>query len=428
VLRLSNRAFSSLESALISLGGLIGAGLFVGSGTAMGTVGPPIIVSYLAAGLMLVVMLQLMARVRRRMPEALVITDFVHAGLGALPGSVARSIYWVFWALVVTIEALAGANILVPDGGTASLLAAIGLLVLTVGIGERLSTSLSELEVGFASLKVAVIVAFVAFVGLHLIGTHARLPPPSWHGDFRLTPSVPAGVVTTFFSLAGVEIIHAVANSPRCSAQEAARAIRLISVRVFGIYLVSIALILTIVRSDTIRPGFSPFTLTLIMLRHPGAARWLDVLILIGVITTLNAALAIGSNLRPRPNARPSRAASNPGISPRLLTGALALAVLCAAAHWPSEAYAFLVKSESALLVVVYILFTVAADRLEADGATRADRLRRWIGRALTASLAGALLCMAWVPASQGPLLSALSLVALVTLSKFVAALKVASA
>ena len=37
MLRLSNRTLSSLESTIISLGGLIGAALFVGSGTAIAT-------------------------------------------------------------------------------------------------------------------------------------------------------------------------------------------------------------------------------------------------------------------------------------------------------------------------------------------------------------------------------------------------------
>jgi GABA permease len=415
VLRPSNRALSSLDSTLISLGGLIGAGLFVGSGTAMATVGPPIIASYVVAGLLLLALLSLMARVRRSMPEALFITDFVRAGLGALAGSVARSVYWVFWAVVAAIEAMAGANILAPQGGPAGFLAAGGLLLLAVGVGEKVSASLSELEVGSAALKVAVIVAFVVFVWTQLAGT--RLPPASWRAGSATAPGMLAGVVTTFFSLVGVEIIHTVATSPTCTAREAARAIRLIAIRVFGVYLVSITLILAVVRSDAIRPGFSPFTLTLETLGHPRAGRWLDVLILVGVLTTLNTALAIGSRLRLERD--DTSAARTHRLSPRLLTGAVALAVLCAAAHWPSESYAFLVKSESALLVMVYLLFALAAVRLQAGRAIGADRAGRRMGRALIASFAIILSSMAWVPGSREPLSSALCLVALVTLAKW---------
>jgi GABA permease len=423
VLRRSNRALSSIESGIISLGGMIGAGLFVGSGTAIAVVGRSIVVSYLIAGLLILAMLCLLAQMRRRIPAALFITDFVRARFGAVGGFIAGWIYWSFWTLVVTIEALAGGNILSPRGGTSRLLAAIGILVLTVGIGEKLSALLSELEVGFASLKVAVIAAFIVLASCYVAKHHAYLPPLQWRTDFSAM-SILAGVVIAFFSLAGVEIVHTIANSPTRSAQESARAIRLIAIRIFGIYAVSILLIVSLIRTDTIRPGFSPFTLTLGALGHPRAARWLSALILVGIVTTLNAALAIGSRLLDglrRGECSSDRAAENPvrAISPRWLTGAIALAALCAAAYWPSAAYAYLVKSASVVLVIVYILFALAADRLECrpkmiGGTPGIDGSRRWVGRALAASLVGLLWCMAEIPTSKGPVWSALCLVALV--------------
>jgi L-asparagine transporter-like permease len=404
---------------------MIGAGLFVGSGTAIAVVGRFIVVSYLIAGLLILAMLCLMARMRRRMPAALLITDFVGARFGAVGGFVACWIYWIFWTLVVTIEALAGGNILSPTGGASRLLAAIGILVLTVGIGEKLSALLSELEVGFASLKVVVIAAFIALTSCYVVKGHAYLPPLQWRAGFSAM-SVLAGVVIAFFSLAGVEIVHTIANSPTCSVQESARAIRLISIRIFGIYAVSILLIVSLIRTDTIRPGFSPFTLTLESLDHPRAAPWLSALILIGIVTTLNAALAIGSRLLDglrRDECSSGRAAQNPvrAISPRWLTGAIALAALCAAAYWPSAAYAYLVKSASVVLVIVYILFALAADRRECSpnmlgGAIGVDGSTRWVGRTLAASLVGLLWSMAEIPASKAPLWSALCLVALLVL------------
>lgn len=425
MLRRSDRAFSSIDSALISLGGMIGAGLFVGSGTAIAVVGRSIVVSYLIAGVLILAMLCLLAQMRRRMPAALFITDFVRARFGTVGGFIAGWIYWIFWTLVVTIEALAGGNILSPHGGTSRLLAAIGILVLAVGIGEKLAALLSDLEVGFASLKVAVIVAFIVLTSRYVMKHHAFLPPLQWRTGFS-TISVLAGVVIAFFSLAGVEVVHAIANSPTCSAQDSARAVRLISIRIFGIYAVSILLIVSLIRTGTIRPGFSPFTLTLEALDHPRAAHWLSALILIGIVTTLNAALAIGSRLLDglrRDECSSGRAPGNPvrAISPRWLTGAIALAALCAAAYWPSAAYAYLVKSASVVLVIVYILFALAADRLECSpnmigGAVGADGGRRWVGRALAASLIGLLWSMAEIPASRGPLWGALCLVALVAL------------
>jgi GABA permease len=416
VLRLLNRRLTSLESALISVGGLIGAGLFVGSGTAILAAGPPIILSYAVAGLMLLAILRLIGQMRRRMPDALFITDFVHAGLGNLVGRIAGRIYCIFWALVVTIEALAGANILAPWGGLAGLLAAIGLLAATVAIGERLSAALAEWEVGFAGVKVAVVVAFIA---LTVFDLSASSFSRSWPGPgLGMAVSALAGLATAFFSLAGAEIVHTVTNSPSCARQAAARAIGLMSIRVFGIYFVSVALILATLRWSTIRPGFSPFTLVLERLAHPQAARFLSAVILIGVLTTLNTAIAISSRLL-QAAGRDGRPLDALRISPRIMTGAIALTLLCAAAYWPAGAYRYLVTGASVLLVIVYLLFIVATDRLvtgSPNSALRADVTPRWIRRALIAALASGLLSLAWIPQSQASLCSALCLVMLIIL------------
>jgi hypothetical protein len=143
----------------------------VGTGTAIVEVGRPILVSYVVAGLLLLGILYLLARMRKRLPAGLFITDFVHLGLSDVAECIAAWIYWVFWTLLAAIEALAGANILAPEDGLVGLLAAIALLALTVAIGEkRLSVSLSELEMGFAGLKVAIITAFILFTLFHVVG------------------------------------------------------------------------------------------------------------------------------------------------------------------------------------------------------------------------------------------------------------------
>jgi GABA permease len=397
VLHLQNRALSSLEVVILSLGGLIGAGLFVGSGTAIAAAGPAIVVSYGVAGLILIVLLHLMARARRRVPGALFISDFVHVGLGARCGAVAAWLYWCFWALVVAIEALAGANILVPDGGVAGLLGSTALLVGTAVVSERVSASLSELEIGFASIKVGVIVAFVVLALCHLAGRDPGVTPLLWLRQ-SFTPvgvvAVFAGVVITFFSLAGVEIVHTVAASTA-----------LISMRVFGIYVISIALVLTVIRWNTIQPGFSPFALALTALHRAQAAHWLGAVILMAVLSTLNSALAICSGMF----TKLTQNGQGPRLSGRFLTATLALALLCLAACWPADAYAFLVKGASVLLVVVYILFVLAVGRLE-------RRNGRWVGYALVTLLAGALVSMAWVPGLGRSLAGGLTVVALVTL------------
>jgi L-asparagine transporter-like permease len=46
---------------MISIGGIIGAGLFVGSGAAIAAVGPAVIVSYLGAGAVIVLVMRMLS-------------------------------------------------------------------------------------------------------------------------------------------------------------------------------------------------------------------------------------------------------------------------------------------------------------------------------------------------------------------------------
>src|SRR5262249_8496308 len=151
----------------VALGGLIGAGLFVGSGTAIAAAGPAVVISYTAAGVLLLLAMHLITWMRTRIPGACYLTDFIQLGLGARCGRVAVRVYWCFWVLTAAIEALAGANILAPDRGLWSLLVGSGILMGTAAIVEPASTSLSELEIGFAAIKVGVLVAFVVTILIH---------------------------------------------------------------------------------------------------------------------------------------------------------------------------------------------------------------------------------------------------------------------
>lgn len=55
---------------MISLGGVIGAGLFVGSGTVIGAVGPAAVLSYLMAGIILLFVMRMLGEMAIARPVA----------------------------------------------------------------------------------------------------------------------------------------------------------------------------------------------------------------------------------------------------------------------------------------------------------------------------------------------------------------------
>eukprot|EP01042_Synura_sphagnicola_P026853 gene26853-34693_t len=71
---------------MISIGGIIGAGLFVGSSAAIATVGPAIIVSYTLAGLVVLMVMRMLGEMAVAYPRIGPFTAFARLGPGNCAG------------------------------------------------------------------------------------------------------------------------------------------------------------------------------------------------------------------------------------------------------------------------------------------------------------------------------------------------------
>jgi L-asparagine transporter-like permease len=216
-------------------------------------------VSYvIAAGLVLGV-LHLMSKLRSSLPEAMLITDYVNLGLGVSLGNLTRRVYWSFWTLLVAIEAIAGANIISPVIGLQALPTAAILLVTSTLLGERISRFMESVEIPLSTIKVIMLIAFIVLLLIRLRGTPFALPwthhdPVTAHDGI----AVIAGVSVATFSLAGMEIIHAVSQATAARASIWEHPMLLVGIRVFGFHVVSIALILSVIDTSAVQPGISP--------------------------------------------------------------------------------------------------------------------------------------------------------------------------
>jgi L-asparagine transporter-like permease len=209
------------------------------------------------------------------------------------------------------------------------------------------------------------------------------------------------------FSLSGFELIHARTHGSASSEPLLDRPWILFSVRVFGLYFISIAVVLTVISWERLRPGFSPFTAVLRQLDDADSARWLSAVILIAVISTINSALTILPCLKWIDGVRP--AASNSPTRTRILGLTGSAVILLVASARPTGAYAFLVVLASVLLVAVYILFALAANILlhpdrQCPSNGGSAHSARWIGYCAVASLSLALASLAWIGALRAPL------------------------
>ena len=107
-----SRSLQSRHITMISIGGMIGAGLFVSSSAAIAATGPAIVISYLITGTLVLLVMRMLGEMAMTLPHVRSFTEFARAGLGSWGGFVAGWLYWYFWMIVVPVEAIAGANIL----------------------------------------------------------------------------------------------------------------------------------------------------------------------------------------------------------------------------------------------------------------------------------------------------------------------------
>ena len=146
-------------------------------------------------------------------------------------------LYWYFWAIVLAVEAVAGATILRRwIDAPIRLMSLMSALTVTNLWSVK---SYGEFEFWFASIKVAAIIAFIAIAAGSLLGIGGGDSPglsnlTSHNGFFPAGPvTVLSGVVIVIFAFVGAEIVTiAAGESEEPRARRGARAVHSVVARV----------------------------------------------------------------------------------------------------------------------------------------------------------------------------------------------------
>jgi gamma-aminobutyrate permease len=405
------RTLRSRHVTMITVGGIIGAGLFVGSSTAISTIGPAAIVSYALAGLVILCMMRMLSELAAAHPGTGSFTEFARLGLGDWAGFTCGWLYWYFWVIVVPIEAIAGGKIVhqwLP--GIAVWQISLVLLTLMTAVNLLSARSFGEFEFWFSSIKVAAIIVFIVIAGAYATGitapsgaTFANLVS---HGGFAPfgTLAILAGVVSVIFAFVGAEIVIIAAAESNEPARAVARLTSSVAVRILLFFVVSIGLIVSVVPWDTITPGVSPFAVALGAVGIKGAATIMNLVVLTAVLSCLNSGIYVTSRvlfqLAAKGDAPPWLVAVNARRVPvrGILAGAMfGYVAIAAAVLSPDVVFNFLVDASGAIALVNYLLVAVAELRLRGQWElTQPDCLaiRMWLFPYLTWAVIGVMLAV----------------------------------
>ena len=373
-----SRTLKSRHVSMIAIGGIIGAGLFVGSSTSIATVGPAVIVSYGIAGAIILLVMRMLSEMAMAVPGVQSFPEFARIGLGPLAGFMSGWLYWYFWVVVVAIEAIAGAKI-ISDWFPMFPVWAIGIALMAVLTGVNLMSTKSygEFEFWFSSIKVSAIIVFILVTAAYAFGftapsgnTFANLTA---HGGFAPfgASAIFAGVTSVIFALCGAEIATIAAAESEEPAKVIAKMTLTVSLRILIFYILSLLLIVAIVPWNTIVPGVSPFATTLKAIGIPGGEVMMNAIVLVAVLSCLNSGLYVTSRAlfglarygdAPKwlvqVNARkvPARAI--------LIASLFSYVALAASVLSPERVFSFLVNASGATMLFLYLLIAFAQLKL----------------------------------------------------------------
>lgn len=371
------KTLRSRHVAMISIGGIIGAGLFVGSSSAIAAIGPAIVVSYLLAGTVVLVVMRMLSEMACAVPGAGSFTEYIRLGLGDWGGFVSGWLYWYFWVVVVAIEAIAGAALLHEWIDLPVWQIGLALMLALTAVNLMSSRSYGEFEFWFSSIKVAAIIAFILIAGAYALGLTSPTGPTfsnlTEHGGFApFGPvSILAGVTTVIFSLCGAEIVTIAAAESSESPRTMSRLTSTIIVRILLFYVLSVLLVVALVPWTEIIPGSSPFAAALTRTHVPGAALIMNLIVLTAVLSCLNSGLYVASRtlfvLAAHSDAPQSMIALNKRRVPAraiLLCSAFGYLTVLTSVIAPEVLFAFLVNASGAIMLMVYAMVCAAQIRV----------------------------------------------------------------
>ena len=297
------KALSQRQLTMIAIGGVIGAGLFVGSGVVIGDTGPGAFITYALAGVLIIMVIRMLAEMAVANPSTGSFADYSRNALGNWAGFSVGWLYWYFWVIVVGFEAIAGAKIIQYWIDIPLWLSALVLMILMTATNLFSVSSFGEFEFWFAGIKVAAIIVFIALGSLFVLGLWPNKSldfSNLWtHGGFMPLGfgAITVGIVTVIFSMVGAEIATIAAAESADPERAVTKAANSVIVRIAIFFVGSIFLLVTILPWNDESLAASPFVSAFTKMGIPYADHIMNAVVLTAVLSCLNSGMYTASRM-----------------------------------------------------------------------------------------------------------------------------------
>ncbi len=299
-----NRALTQRQLTMMTIGGAIGVGLFLGSSVTIRLAGPGVILSYLFCAVVALIVAYSIAEMAVTHPVAGSFGVYAQTYLNQWSGFAVRVTYAFVQILAIGAEVTAVAiyfSVWFP--AVPQWVWVVGVSVGLIAVNGLRVSSFGEFEYWFAIIKVVTIVAFI-LIGLGLIfgvGPARAIGFSNLIAHGGLLPHGLKGVwlamSLTLTSYMGVEILGVTAGEAKQPEKTIPRAMRTVTLRLILFYVLSITVMLSMTPWDQIGSGItgSPFVLAFAKVGIPSAAGIMNLVVITAALSSANTNLYLTS-------------------------------------------------------------------------------------------------------------------------------------
>ncbi|WP_326723097.1 amino acid permease [Streptomyces sp. NBC_00243] len=411
--------------SMIALGGVIGAGLFVGSGAGIAAAGPSIVIAYAVSGLLVMLVMRMLGEMSAAYPSSGSFSAHAERAIGPWAGFTAGWSFWVLLCTAVGLEGIGAAKIVTGWLPGTPEWAWVALFMVVFCVANLAAVkNFGEFEFWFAALKVGAISLFLVLGVLAIAGV---LPGTDSPGTANLTDFLPnggeglvIGLLASVFAYGGLETVTIAAAESENPVQGVARSVRTAMWRIALFYIGSMAVIVTLVPWDSkevVEKG--PYVAALDHLGIPGASQLMNAVVLVALLSAINAniygASRIGYSLVERGQGPKGLGKVSGGVPRVAVLASSVFGFVCVLlSYWrPDDVFPWLLNMIGAVILVVWIFIAVSQLRLRRRVEREAPEklvVRMWLFPALTwvalAGMAGIFALMAREPDTRVQLYS----------------------
>lgn len=302
------KQLSSRHITMLALGGAIGAGLFKGSGEAIGIAYSSVLIAFLIGGLILYIVMKGLGKIVLSGGDTHHgLSGLIRPYLGAHSADFTDWVYWSMWIINIIAEAVAAASFLqlwfphIPAWVFVFMLA-----VLTTIINLYSVRLFAETEYWLAFAKISVIILLIIFatylVGQQMLGTGVfpTLQQLTDHGGF--TPHGMKGIISSLlvviYSYGGSELIAITVSEADDPKRAIPKAIKGVMGRIISFYIIPLFLLLILFPWNTLAgTNVSPFVMVFEKMNIPFAADIVNFVIVLALFSSINSGVYASSRI-----------------------------------------------------------------------------------------------------------------------------------